>query len=331
VSKLFRHHEFVLLAILVVFCFAIGIVNPAFRDPSNLFGMLKNCVTPGILAIGVLVVLISGGIDISFPAVAAFSMYVTCRLAQQFAWLDHIGVLLLVAAGIGCLLGWVNATLVHYCRLQSLIVTLGTGGLIRGGLLAFIGTRIITDIPHSMVEFSKTSVLRVESGLGETVGLAASIPIFFVLAIVAHLILTRTMLGRGIYALGGAPESARRVGFNISRIQFFVYGFMGVLAGLAGILQASKMRNANPFDLAGIELTVIAAVVLGGASIKGGTGSVLGAVLGVAILVVLANSLILLGLPSQWHKVATGLIIILSTGITVWRRNQTSLLTGGPA
>jgi simple sugar transport system permease protein len=101
----------------------------------------------------------------------------------------------------------------------------------------------------------------------------------------------------------------------------------GALAGLVGILHASKMRNANPFDLAGIELTVIAAAVLGGTSISGGRGSVLGVILGVALLVVLANSLILLGLPSQWHQVATGLIIIISTGITAWR-NRTSLVKG---
>ncbi len=314
-----RQHEFVLFAILVALCLAIGVANPAFLTAGNLLSLLKSSVTPGILALGVLVVLISGGIDIAFPAIAACSMYVTCRLALSGPWADQILVLFFLSTTIGGMLGLVNGALVHYFRLPALIVTLGTGSLIRGGLLAFVGTRIITNLPESMVAFSRTNWLQVQGHDGGLAGLSPAVVIYLVLAVITHLILTRTMLGRGIYALGGAPESARRVGFNITRTQFFVYGYLGLLAGLTGILHAAKMRNANPFDLTGIELIVIAAVVLGGADIMGGKGSVLGTVLGVALLVVLANSMILLGLPSQWHKVATGLIIIISTGTTAWR------------
>lgn len=317
--KVFHQHEFVLLAILVGLCLVIGSVNPAFLEVDNLFGILTSSVTPGILALGALVVLISGNIDISFPSIAAFSLYVTTLLATNLAVTDQIMLLLVISAAVGCLLGLVNAVLVHHARLPALIVTLGTGSLIRGGLLAFIGTRIITDLPDSMIAFSKRTMWQVHSEEGASVGLAVSVPIFLALALLTHLILTRTMLGRGIYALGGAPESARRVGFNIALIQLFIYGFMGFLAGLVGILHAAKMRNANPFDLAGLELNVIAAVVLGGASITGGRGTVLGTLLGVALLVVIGNSLLLVGLPSVWHKVATGLIIIVSTGFTAWR------------
>jgi len=319
VQKRFLQHEFVLLTILVGLCLTIGSMNPAFWDRSNLFDILKSCVTPGILALGALVVLISGNIDISFPSIAAFSMYVTTLFATSITGTDSMVILLLLSATIGCLLGLMNGALVHYVQLPALIVTLGTGSLIRGGLLAFIGTRIITDLPASMVAFSKCTILQTQNANGNSIGLAASVPIFFALAWGTHLILTRTLLGRGIYALGGAPESARRVGFNMGRIQLFIYGFVGLLAGMVGILHAAKMRNANPFDLAGLELNVIAAVVLGGASITGGRGTVVGTMLGVVLLVVIGNSLLLVGLPSVWHKVATGLIIIVSTGITAWR------------
>ena len=329
-TQLLGHHELMLLIVLSTLCIVIGVANPAFLTLVNLFDVLKNCVTPGILAMGVLVVLISGSIDISFPAIAAFSMYVTCRLAQNIDLADHIVVLLFCSAAIGCLLGSMNAGLVHLFGLPALIVTLGTGSMIRGGLLAFVGTRIISNIPHSMVSFSRLSWLDVHGANGERSGLPPSVPLFLFLAIVTHLVLTRTTLGRGIYALGGAPESARRIGFNIARIQMFVYGFVGLLSGLAGILHASKMRNANPFDLAGLELTVIAAVVLGGASITGGRGSVPGTILGVALLVVLGNSLLLVGLPSEWHQVVTGLAILFSTGITAWRGRGLQS-TAGPA
>ncbi len=326
--KVFFQHEFLLAVILGVLCLVIGLANPSFFATENLFSILKSCVTPGILALGTLVVLISGNIDISFPAIAAFSMYVTTRLAQSGVVPNHIVALLLAAAAMGCLVGLVNAALVHFCRLPALIVTLGTGSLIRGGLLAFIGTRIITNLPESMVAFSKSTLWEVAGPGGGVAKLASSTLLFGVLAIVTHLILSHTLLGRGIYALGGAPESARRVGFPIGKIQFFIYGFMGLLAGVVGVVHASSMRNANPFDLAGLELTVIAAVVLGGASITGGTGSVLGTVLGVLLLVVIGNSLILVGLPSEWHYVVTGMIIIVSTGITAWR-GRVAQLGGG--
>lgn len=317
--KFIHLHEFALLAILVALGLALGTMNPSFLELSNVLNMLKSSVTLGILALGAMIVLISGNIDISFPAIAAFSMYVTALMATSVTGINSMPVLIAIAAAVGCLLGLVNAALVHYFRLPALIVTLGTGSLIRGGLLAFIGTRIITDLPDSMVDFSKLTVLQPGGEQEQSAGLAASTPIFLGVALLTHLILTRTLLGRGIYALGGAPESARRVGFNIARIQFFIYGYMGLLAGIVGILHAAKMRNANPFDLAGLELTVIAAVVLGGTSITGGRGSVLGTLLGVALLVVVGNSLLLVGLPSMWHQVATGLIIIVSTGITAWR------------
>ena len=138
----------------------------------------------------------------------------------------------------------------------------------------------------------------------------------------AELLLRQTLLGRGIYALGGAPEAARRAGFNLRRIQLFIFALLGALAGIVGIIHASNMRNANPFDLAGLELTVIAAVVVGGADITGGKGSVLGTILGVFLLVIIGNSLLLVGLPTVWHNVAVGGVLLTSAGATAWRARK---------
>lgn len=317
--KILRKHECLLLALIVVLCAAIGIKNPSFFTLVNAFDLLKSSVTLGILGLGVLIVLVSGNIDISFPAIAAFSMYVTCLLVPALGFTDHIVILFAVSATVGCLLGFFNAFFIYYFNLPALIVTLGTGSLIRGCLLAFVGTRIITNLPSSMVEFSQACLFTQALPGGETFGLAASFPIFVVAAVLVWLVLNHMLLGRGIYALGGAPEAARRVGFNIRGIQFFIYGSIGLLAGLAGIIHASNMRNANPRDFRGIELTVIAAVVLGGASITGGRGTVLGTILGVLLLVIINNSLILVGLPTEWHKVIIGSIIIASTAVTAWR------------
>ena len=118
-----------------------------------------------------------------------------------------------------------------------------------------------------------------------------------------------------IYALGGAREAAERAGFNISRIQYFIYGFVGLLSGIAGMTYGSLNRQANPQDIVGTELDVIAAVVLGGATLTGGRGSVIGALLGVTLVTIMSNSLVLIGVPSEWRRVVTGLIIIIGTGI----------------
>lgn len=329
-KKLIQTHEFVLLVVIVLLGAAIGIKNPSFFSLANGFDLLKSSVTLGILSLGVLVILISGDIDISFPAIAAFSMYVTCLIARATGLVDHITVLFGIAAAMGCGLGMLNAVFVHFFRLPALIVTLGTGSLIRGGLLAFVSTRIITDLPESMVTFSKCRFFKQQLPTGETIGLAGSFFILVAAALFTQLLLRHTLLGRGIYALGGAPEAARRAGFNTRRIQFFIFALVGCLAGIVGIIHASNMRNANPFDLAGLELTVIAAVVVGGADITGGKGTVVGTVLGVLLLVIVNNSLILVGLPTEWHKVVVGVIIVVSAGVTAWRA-QTQRTSGAPA
>jgi len=317
--NLFHKHEFLLLVLIAVLCALIEIRNPSFLSAANIFDLLKSCVIPGILALGVLIVLISGNIDISFPAVAAFSMYVTCLIVRALGLADSLVIIFGMSALMGCFLGFLNAFFIHFFNLPALIVTLGTASLIRGFLLAFIGTRVITSPAESMEAFSRASSFQQQLPGGGTAGLADSFFIFMILAAVAWLILNHTLLGRGIYALGGAPEAARRVGFNIRRIQFYIYGSVGFLAGLAGIIHASSMREADPREFAGLELTVIAAVVLGGASITGGKGTVMGTILGVLLLVIIKNNLILVGLESEWHQVIIGSIIIASTGVTAWR------------
>jgi simple sugar transport system permease protein len=137
------------------------------------------------------------------------------------------------------------------------------------------------------------------------------------------------MLGRSVYALGGAREAAERAGFNIARIQYFVYGLVGLLSGIAGITYGSLNRQANPQDIVGTELNVIAAVVLGGAQLTGGRGTVIGTVLGVVLVVVANNSLILVGVPSVWQRVVIGLIILVGTGLPAIQARRAALRSAG--
>jgi simple sugar transport system permease protein len=228
----------------------------------------------------------------------------------------------LIAGLIGLLLGLFNAVFISYFKLPTLIVTLGTANAFRGFMLAFIGTRIITNLPKGWVRFSRSTLIEVTQDDGSKFFLSSAVILLLLFILFAWVLLRYTMLGRGIYAIGGDRIAAERAGFNITRIQFFIYGFVGFLSGIVGVTHASLIRNANPFDLVGSELTVIAAVVLGGASITGGRGSVLGTVLGIFLIVIMNNSLILLGIPSYWQKVVIGLIIIISTGSTAYQSRK---------
>ena len=141
-------------------------------------------------------------------------------------------------------------------------------------------------------------------------------------------LLYRTLLGRTIFALGGSLESARRIGINVRATQVFVYAYVGALSGLAGIIHASMARVANPFDLVGLELSVIAAVVLGGARLAGGYGTITGTLLGVALIVLVNNSLILLGIPSTWQSVVIGALILVGTGVPAFQAKRAAQRAG---
>jgi simple sugar transport system permease protein len=313
VRKLLRRHEFYLAALTLALALAVGLTNPAFLSLANLFDLCKSSTVMGLFALGVLLVLLSGGIDVSFATIGIFSVYVTSRVLVAVDFRGSAAAAFLLAGSLGVLLGLFNAVFIALYRLPTLIVTLGSASIFRGFLLAFVGTTIVNQLPSGMVRFSKLT-------LGNaTAGLPFSFLLFVLAAGVVWLVLRYTMLGRGIYAMGGSMVAAERAGFRVRRVQFFVYGLVGLLSGIAGVVHACTVRNANPFDLVGMELLVIAAVVLGGADIAGGTGTVLGTVLGVFLIVILNNSLILLGIPSYWQKVAVGVVILVSTAVTARR------------
>jgi len=154
---------------------------------------------------------------------------------------------------------------------------------------------------------------------GTTFGLHISVFLMLGIMILTYIFMKYTTLGRGIFALGGDAVSAQRIGFNLKRIRTVLYAYAGVVAGIAGMVYVSNNRTANPFDLHGDELAVIAAVVLGGTSIEGGKGSVVGVLLGVLLTVIINNSLVLIGIHSYWQKATFGAIIIVATTVQVMK------------
>jgi simple sugar transport system permease protein len=319
-SSLLRRPEGIVVAALLLAMIGVGFVNPAFWSLDNQFGLLRSNIVIGIMALGVLLVMISGGIDVSFPAFAVAAMYLTVKAMVQF---KYTGVVLpfIAATVIGLLLGAFNAFFIQAFRMVPLIVTLGTASVVRGLLLGVVGTSTINvdKMPPQLIDFGKTDIVNLTLADGSRYGLTAMILIYAALALAVHLTLRYTMIGRSLYAFGGAPEAAARVGFDTRKTLLFAYCAAGALAGFAGLLHSSMIWLANPRDFVGFELDVIAAVVLGGASIFGGKGSVLGTLLGVFLLVMIKNSLIIMHIDTTWQQVVVGLVIIAATTLTAWR------------
>jgi len=315
-------NETLVATVIVAFCVLAAVSDPGFLSIATLTDLLRNGIVLGIFAVGVLVVLVSGGIDVSFTAVAAFTMYVTAMaLNAAMPWMPWWAALLF-GMGIGACLGAFNGIFIAGFGLPTLIVTLGTLSIFRGFMLTFIGQKQITTLPPGMRQFGRMMIVRGTNADGSFYSLHAGFLATVAVVIATWFILKRTMLGRSIYAIGGSEESARRIGINVQRTQFFVYVYVGMLAGLAGVIHASMARVANPFDLVGLELSVIAAVVLGGARLAGGYGTLTGTILGVTLIVLVRNSLIVLGIPSTFQSITIGCLILLGTGLPAWQSKR---------
>jgi simple sugar transport system permease protein len=322
IRKITKSHEFVVAAAIVVLSFLVGAINPAYFSLANFFDLLRNATIPGFLALGVLVVLISGGVDVSFPAIAAASSYIAVRISLDIHSLDSAWVIYLMALPIGILLGMINAAFISWFRLPTLIVTLGTSGMYYGFVLFFVGNLVLYNLPAGMVSYRMMSLMTADAPVSGSSSLHPSILFLAMAAMAVWILLRHTMIGRGIYAIGGNREAAERLGFNLHLIESVIYGLTGALASIAGVTQAVLYRNANPAALMGAELDVIAAVVLGGAAIDGGRGTVIGTLLGLFLVTILRSALVLVGIPAEWQRAVVGIALIIGTSLPVIRSAQ---------
>ncbi|MEA5004195.1 MAG: ABC transporter permease [Christensenella sp.] len=315
--------ELFLVFIIVAYCIIVSIVNPEFLNAATLFDMVKSAAPTMVVAMGLLLVVISGGIDVSFTAIAIFGGYVATTTLMATG-VNNILVAFLISCAVGLVLGLINAVLIHVTKMEPFIITLATSGLYQGFLLTFIGTKNIgsVDIPKAITEFGNAKLFAFKDAFGSEVGLSVFIIIIVAVILLTWFILHRTMLGKSIFALGCSPEAARRAGFNIWKTHLFVYGYMGVLSGIMGMLYIAGINACNPVTLVGTELTIVAAVIIGGARVSGGQGTILGTILGVVIMYLLNTTLIFLGLSSSWNDLFLGVILIFSIVMTSWQERK---------
>jgi simple sugar transport system permease protein len=311
VRRMLARTEGMLALVLIAFCAALALASPYFLTWQNLVDLVESYSVTAVLAMGVFVVLVAGGIDISFAATASVAQYVTAYAATAWglpAWLA-----IPLALAIGTLLGAINAVIIYYLRITSIIVTISTMSIYFALLMYVTGGRSIYALPDWWS--SRIVFFQAETADG-LVRVTLPIVVMAAVVLLTWALMNRTAAGRQLYAMGGNPEAARRLGVSIVGMHFLAYGYLGFLSGLAGMLQAHRVGEAVPNAMVGNELNVLAAAVLGGASLMGGIGSVGGVLLGILLLAVLQNGLNILGVSPYVFQVAIGLVILVSTSAT---------------
>ena len=307
----------ILIYVMVIFCVVAAIRQPSFLSPATLINLARASIFTMCFAMCEMVVIISGGIDVSFPAVGCVAMYVPMYLNYNGIGPDNVFFFFGVAMLIGLIFGVINGILVSYLKLPPLIATLATSSVASGGLIMFLGTREFTSLPESLEALYATNLLTYTStDTGFTYPLTILVLIPVVLCIVMAIVMRYTMLGRGLYAIGGDKNAARIAGFNVRGLQFFAYIFCGVVAGATAMIYTTLMHSATTTALMGEEMIIIAACVVGGCRLTGGHGNVGGTVLGVLLITLVQNNLNMLGIPTCWQTFAVGLILLLGAILT---------------
>jgi ribose transport system permease protein len=309
-----NRQEVIVFTLLLVAIFFLSLTTTTFLTTSNLQNVSRNLAWIAIPAFGESLVFLIGGIDLSVGAVMALSGLVTA-MALRFGLPIPLAIMTGLAAG--SLIGWVNGTLVGRVRFPPFIVTLGMAAIVRGIIFGLAGGWPILDLPLSFRYLGQADIV-----LG-VFSFPVPVLVLVLLAILVHTMLKATVLGRYIYTLGESEQALIVTGVRLPQIKTIVYTLCGMLTAVGGILMTARLGVAAPTAATGYELDIIAAVIIGGTSLLGGQGSILGVFLGAAFMQVLRNGLVLLGIPAYWQTAALGSVIIIALLLDLWRQNRT--------
>lgn len=297
---------FVVLLLMVI---GLSLATDTFLTVANLTSLLNNNSVNLIWAVGLLVVLVAGGIDISFAVAASVVQYLTAQVLGYVGGGNWI-LGFLIAGSIGLGLGLINAALIHGFKIVSIVVTIATFNAFFGLLMFFTKGRSIYTLPDWWVD--RIFLFEYQSASGVWSELHLSVGVMVACLVATAFFINRTTTGRQLYAFGDNPEGARRAGINIAWMQAIAFGWCGLMAGIGGLIQVNIAKEVVPNALYGRELDVLAAVVLGGARLGGGKGTVFGCVLGVLFVAITQNGLNLLGVSPFAFQMIIGATILVA-------------------
>jgi ribose/xylose/arabinose/galactoside ABC-type transport system permease subunit len=306
---LFGARETGIALVVIILGVILSLSTPYFLTASNLAIVARQVSLSAIIAMGMTLVILLGGIDLSVGSVVAFTSvvigYVMVRM-QMPIWAG-----ILAGLSIGVLVGMVNGGLVIKTGVPPFIVTLGMMGLARGAALVITKGSTISGLPPQYLMIGQGYILGT---------VPIPVIIMLVIAVILHIVLSRTTFGRRIYFIGSNEEAALLSGINVNQIKVIVFTLCAALASSQAVIETARMSTAQPASGIGYELTAIGAVIIGGASMKGGEGTILGTILGATLLGMMTNGLILVGVSAYWQQVFSGGIIIVAVALDTWRR-----------
>jgi ribose/xylose/arabinose/galactoside ABC-type transport system permease subunit len=305
-KKVLQSREITVLGLIIVLGFVFSITTEKFMSMDNIANVLLVLAGIAIASIGMTMVIITGGIDVSVGSILGMASVVAGKLLQMEM---HNSIVVLAALGVGCAIGLLNGLIISFGNVPPIIVTLGMMSMMRALLFTVLGGRWIAGVPAS---------IRV-IGLGKVLELP--IPIWIAIALIALLsmFLVARPLGRAIYAVGNNAEAARVSGVNLHAVNLFVYAMTGLFVGLSGLIYVARTAMVQTNSGVGFELDVIAAVVLGGTSILGGKGTIIGSFLGAALIGVIKNGMVLMNVPALSEGLVIGILILISVVIDIVR------------
>lgn len=304
----------VLIALLGFF----SLFAPNFATGGNMVGIMQATAVNGVLGVAVTFVIISGGIDLSVGTMMTLTAVVAGLILTNLGMPLPFGIIGAIAAG--AFMGAVSGFTIAELKIPPFIATLGMMQIARGLALVFSGAKPIyfNDTPNYGLLSPESSI----SLLFPSIEIPNGVVIMFVVAIIASVVLTRTIVGRMIFALGSNEEAARLSGIKVNRWKILTYAICGGISGIAGLIVSSRLNSAQPALGLGYELDAIAAVVIGGTSLSGGRGTVMGTIIGAFIMSVLTNGLRVMGVQEEWKIVVTGVIIIVAVFIDIFLRKK---------
>ena len=303
---------------LIVLFVGFSLASPYFRTFDNFVGILLATAVNGVLALGATFVIITAGIDLSVGTAMTFSAVITGVFITNWGLPIPLGIL--AGVGAGSLAGFINGTLISRLKIPPFIATLGMLYVTKGLSLVISELKPIyfNDTPNFRLMAMGSVLGKIIPGLE----VPNAVFILFGAAIIANIILSRTILGRYTFAMGSNEEATRLSGVNVAVWKTAVYTLAGMFSGIGGVLMASRLNSAQPALGAGYELDAIAAVVIGGTSLSGGEGSILGTIIGAFIISTLTNGLRIMSVPQEWQIVVTGCIVILAVFLDIIRRRR---------
>lgn len=290
-----------ILWVMVALVIIMSIISPTFFTSRNLINVAKQASITSVIGVGMTFVLITGGIDLSVGSVMALSGTLAASVAVADKNMPILAVIL-VGAALGTLCGLINGVGVSYIGFPPFIMTLGMMTIARGIPLVYTNGTPIFGLSDAFNALANSRIL----------GIPTLVYYMVVISVIGYVILSKTVLGRQIYGIGGNEEAARLSGVPVARLKMLVYVFSGFLAGIAGILICSRITSGNGTVAEGYEMNAISAAVIGGVSMTGGSGSVLGMVVGAMILTIIQNSFDIMGVNSFYQDIIKGIIILLA-------------------